>query len=271
MNMHAPSTDRTATVPPASRAGAGGVHGGADGVHTVSTAGTPPVHGAQGGRPTAYDATRDRVERYFDGSATKVWEQLTSDAQVSRIRATVRAGRDRMRAVMLGQLPRDLRGARVLDAGCGTGAGAAALAARGADVVAIDISPRLVEIAARRLPEDLPGQVEFRAGDMLSADLGRFDAVLAMDSLIYYGERDLVAALDALSARSPRLVFTVAPRTPLLMAMWQAGRLFPKSDRSPSMVPHSARRLAARVSGDLRPVERVSSGFYISHCLEVAA
>ena len=68
-----------------------------------------------------YSATRDRVEQYFDRSATKVWERLTSDAPVSRIRQTVREGRDKMRALMLGRLPSDLRGARVLDAGCGAG------------------------------------------------------------------------------------------------------------------------------------------------------
>jgi len=48
-----------------------------------------------------YAATRDRVEDYFDRTATKTWERLTSDAPVSGIRATVRAGRDRMRALML--------------------------------------------------------------------------------------------------------------------------------------------------------------------------
>ncbi|MCA3514406.1 MAG: RsmD family RNA methyltransferase, partial [Rhodobacter sp.] len=83
---------------------------------------------------TDYLATRDRVEDYFDRSATRVWERLTSDAPVSRIRQTVREGRDRMRATMLSRLPEDLTGARVLDAGCGTGQMTAELAARGAEV-----------------------------------------------------------------------------------------------------------------------------------------
>jgi magnesium-protoporphyrin O-methyltransferase len=34
------------------------------------------------------------------------------------------------------------------------------------------------------------------------------------------------------------------------------------------MIPHSTAKLAARVDG-LRPVERVSRGFYISECIEV--
>src|SRR6056297_1012997 len=114
-----------------------------------------------------YGATRDRVEDYFDRTATKTWERLTSDAPVSGIRQTVREGRDRMRAIMLSRLPEDLTGQRVLDAGCGAGQMTAELAARGADVVAIDISPSLVEIAEKRLPEHLAPRVTFTSGDML--------------------------------------------------------------------------------------------------------
>ena len=220
--------------------------------------------------PTTYDATRDRVAGYFDGTATRVWERLTSDAPVSRVRATVRAGRDSMRALMLARLPDDLRGARVLDAGCGTGAATAELAARGAQVVAVDISPRLLEIGADRLDPRLRDRVEFRAGDMLDPALGRFDAVIAMDSLIYYTESDLRRALSGLAARSGQTVFTVAPRTPLLMAMWHAGRLFPRSDRSPTMIPQDWQRLGQGLPS-LGRVGRVARGFYISECLELRA
>ncbi|MGR3491498.1 MAG: methyltransferase domain-containing protein, partial [Shimia sp.] len=130
--------------------------------------------GAHRADASSYALTRARVEDYFDRSATKVWEQLTSDAPVSRIRATVRAGRDRMRDLMLSRLPEDLTGARILDAGCGTGAASQALAERGATVVGVDISPSLTEIAAKRMPEHLRDRVTFEAGDML-ADRGTFD------------------------------------------------------------------------------------------------
>ncbi|MCL4145752.1 UNVERIFIED_CONTAM: hypothetical protein GTU68_049658, partial [Idotea baltica] len=130
-----------------------------------------------------YEATRDRVETYFDKSATKVWERLTSDAPVSGIRATVRAGRDRMRDVMLGELPTDLRGARILDAGCGTGAMSVELAQRGAQVVAVDIAPELIKIAEARCPDHLRKNIEFHAGDMLHRSHGAFDHAVAMDSM----------------------------------------------------------------------------------------
>jgi len=222
---------------------------------------------------TEYAATRDRVEHYFDRTATKVWERLTSDAPVSGVRATVRAGRDRMRALMLSQLPDDLRGARILDAGCGTGAMAVELAQRGADVVAVDISPALVEIGAKRMPAGLPGKITWVAGDMLDATQGHFDHALAMDSLIYYNAPDIAALLDRASARiNGKFVFTLAPRTPALMLMWRAGKLFPAADRSPVMIPHTTAGVAdalrkAGVKGALRDIERVKSGFYISTAL----
>jgi magnesium-protoporphyrin O-methyltransferase len=215
-----------------------------------------------------YAATRARVEDYFDRTATQTWERLTSDAPVSRIRQTVREGRDLMRAAMLARLPADLSGARVLDAGCGPGVMTAELAARGATVVAVDIAPQLLAIAEARLAPAHRGRVSFHAGDMTDAAHGAFDAVLAMDSLIYYGEADLLASLDRLSARAPQVVFTVAPKTPLLTLMWGAGKLFPRADRSPTMVPHAHRRLSARMAG-LTHIGRVARGFYISDCLEV--
>lgn len=214
----------------------------------------------------AYAATRARVEGYFDRTATATWARLTSDAPVSRIRQTVRAGRDAMRAAMLARLPADLTGARVLDAGCGPGVATAELAARGADVVAVDIAPRLIEIAEARLPAHLAPRVTFAAGDMLE-HRGRFDAVIAMDSLIYYAEPDLLAALDRLAGMAPQTVFTVAPRTPALMVMWTLGRAFPRSDRSPVMVPQAHARLT-RARPGVRHVTRIARGFYISDCLE---
>lgn len=216
-----------------------------------------------------YAFTRDRVETYFDRTATRTWERLTSHEKVSRIRETVRQGRDRMRALILSRLPQDLRGARVLDAGCGTGAMAQELALRGAQVTAVDISPQLIEIAKLRLHPALTDNVDFHAGDMSDPALGRFDFALAMDSLIYYRDADIGRVIDSLASRTAQsIVFTVAPRTPFLMAFWTLGKLFPRSDRSPTMVPHDAARLARHCPGTLTRVGRVTSGFYISDCLE---
>ena len=226
-----------------------------------------------------YLAKRGQLLDYFDRTAVEAWARLTSDAPVSRIRATVRAGRDAMRATILDYLPADLAGARVLDAGCGTGALAVALARRGADVVAIDLSPTLVDLARARAPADLGegstrmGSITFLSGDMLDPALGRFDHAVAMDSLIHYRTADMAEAVAGLAARIERsIVFTFAPRTAALSLMYGAGKMFPKSDRSPAIVPVSPAAIRSRLSGPARSLgrsRRIASGFYISQAQEL--
>ncbi|MEL0210470.1 MAG: methyltransferase domain-containing protein, partial [Novosphingobium sp.] len=150
--------------------------------------------------PNRYDSQREKLAQYFDGTAQKAWIDLTSNAKVSGIRATVRAGRDAMRAQLLGWLPADLRRREVLDAGCGTGSLSVEAACRGAVVTAIDVAQGLVDIAAQRAPSYLGhGRIDWRVGDMLDAGLGSFDHVVAMDSLIHYTLPDMVWALSALT------------------------------------------------------------------------
>jgi magnesium-protoporphyrin O-methyltransferase len=227
---------------------------------------------------STYQQRRNELEAYFDRTAVKAWERLTSNAPVSRVRATVRAGRDEMRATLLSWLPPDLRGARLFDAGCGTGALSVEAAKRGAEVLAVDISPTLVGIAAERLPrEPGMGHIDFRSGDMLDPMHGRFDHVVAMDSLIHYPAADIVRALAALAARTERsIIFTVAPKTPLLGAMHALGKLFPRGDRSPAIEPVSERDLRRRIAMEpqlqawsIGRVSRVSRGFYISQAMEL--
>jgi SAM-dependent methyltransferase len=87
----------------------------------------------------------------------------------------------------------DVRGLRVLDAGCGGGALAAALAGRGATVTGIDLSAGLLEIAARRLGP----AVLLRRADLeepLTFAGGSFDLVVA--SLVLHYLEDWVPTLS---------------------------------------------------------------------------
>ncbi len=160
------------------------------------------------------------------------------------------------------------------------GALAVLAARRGAEVVAIDISPTLVDLARERSPRDLgDGRIDFRVGDMLDPALGRFDHVVAMDSLIHYEAPDIARMLAALADRcQSSMVVTVAPRTLPLTLMHVVGRAFPRGDRAPAIAPVSPkalaremRRAAALDGWRMARQARVSAGFYISHAIEIAA
>ena len=220
-----------------------------------------------------YAASRERLETYFDRTAREAWARLTSDAPVSGIRATVRAGRDAMRATLLSWLPADMTGLRLLDAGCGTGALAVEAARRGAEVVAIDVAAGLVEIARDRAPAAL--RIDWRTGDMRDPSLGTFDHVVLMDSLIHYGASDIADTAAALAERTRgSLLVTFAPATPALRAMHLAGKLFPRGNRSPAIQPVRERRLrellaTAAPSHRVARDRRIGTGFYTSHALEL--
>jgi ubiquinone/menaquinone biosynthesis methyltransferase len=86
------------------------------------------------------------------------------------------------------------RGSRALDLACGTGDIAFALQQRGADVVGLDITPRMVELArAKRTPSSRPS---FLVGDMMALPFAdaSFDVVTTG-----YGIRNVPAIAPALA------------------------------------------------------------------------
>lgn len=286
---------------------------------------------------TSYLERRSQIEAYFDRTAADAWARLTSDAPVSGVRATVRAGREQMRQLLVGWVasaqeathrrvsgPTPAQGVRsvqastglepyrqrsahhgeatgfirdeqpaptggpiagmplyargILDAGCGTGLLAVDCARLGASVTAIDLSPTLVDLARERLPADLaPGSVRLLSGDMLDPALGEFDHLVAMDSLIHYAPEQAVSALVALAPRiGSSMVFTFAPGSLPLRAMIAVGRLFPRGDRSPSIIPVAPERMQRLLGEALGPLgwrlgrsQRVSRGFYTSQAQEL--
>jgi SAM-dependent methyltransferase len=87
--------------------------------------------------------------------------------------------------------------ARVLDAGCGTGRVAIELAARGFDVVGVDLDPVMLDAARLKAPK-----IEWVLGDLAQLRLRReFDAaVLAGNVMLFVGpgtEADVLARVAA--------------------------------------------------------------------------
>jgi predicted TPR repeat methyltransferase len=92
---------------------------------------------------------------------------------------------------------RDGRSAQVVDLGCGTGLVGSALAGTGAEVVGVDLSPRMLDVAAGR-----GVYARLERGELVDV-LARVTAasvlaVLAADVFIYVGNLD--AVFDAVSA-----------------------------------------------------------------------
>jgi magnesium-protoporphyrin O-methyltransferase len=217
-----------------------------------------------------YADRRQWLSEYFDRTAAAAWADLTSDAPVSWIRRTVRAGRDQMRERLLSWLPDDLRGQRILDAGCGTGTLSIALARRGAKVVGIDVAPAMIRVARQRAPADR--RIVFRVGDMLDPGRGNFDVVIAMDSLIHYDVADAIRALVEFGYRTDRMIVTFPPRTMLLSVMHAVGRRFPRADRAPAIRPVSERALRSApslLSWPIARTARISRGFYTSQAYDL--
>lgn len=224
-----------------------------------------------------YRTRRAWVQDHFDRGTAAAWAQLTSDARVGGVRTRVRAAREQMRATIGAWLPADLSGQRVLDAGCGTGPLSLELARRGAQVVAVDLAGRLLEVARERTPPELAGSIDFRIGDMLDAALGTFDHAVAMDSLIHYAVEDVVGALGELAPRVRRsLLFTFVPYTPVFALARALARVLPHAQRPPAVEPVSETVVRARLAAEPRlagwcvtRTARVRGIFYRSQAVEL--
>jgi len=83
----------------------------------------------------------------------------------------------------------DVRGRRILDAGCGSGPLAAELVARGADVTGFDGSPAMIDLARRRLGATVPLTVHDLAEPLPYEDES-FDVVVASLVLHYLEDWD---------------------------------------------------------------------------------
>ena len=74
------------------------------------------------------------------------------------------------------------RGARVLDAGCGTGRVGGALAASGHDVTGVDLDPELIEEARRNFADP-----RWQVGDLSELDLPeRFDVIVCAGNVMTF-------------------------------------------------------------------------------------
>jgi SAM-dependent methyltransferase len=94
---------------------------------------------------------------------------------------------------LLNRFAEEVRGrGRVADLGCGPGHVARYLHEQGADVLGIDLSERMIEVARRRNPG-----IDFRAGDMTRLDLpdAALAGVVAFYSIVHFEPSELSPVL----------------------------------------------------------------------------
>ena len=149
----------------------------------------------------------DRARSYFDALAPeynrafKLTGRNPFSALINRFfRGPTFADRMRKLESLLGRL--GMKDARLLDLGCGSGQVSLLAASMGAKVQAIDIAPRMLEIArdsARRA--GLDGQIVFSQGDIAVCPLGEADVVLLVGVIEYYQDFAPVVARAAAVAK----------------------------------------------------------------------
>jgi 2-polyprenyl-6-hydroxyphenyl methylase/3-demethylubiquinone-9 3-methyltransferase len=115
-----------------------------------------------------------------------------------------------------------LRGARVLDVGCGGGLLSEALAGEGADVVALDLAPELIEIARLHLLES-GRKVDYRLQpvEALAGELpAGFDAITCMEMLEHVPDpASVLRACADLLKPGGKLFLSTLNRTPQAFAV----------------------------------------------------
>ena len=115
-----------------------------------------------------------------------------------------------------------LRGARVLDVGCGGGLLSEALAREGAQVTALDLSSDLIEIARLHLLES-GLQVDYRLQSveaLAEAMPGTFDAITCMEMLEHVPDPgSVLAACEKLLKPGGRIFLSTLNRTPAAFAV----------------------------------------------------
>lgn len=184
-----------------------------------------------------------------------------------------------------------LRGARVLDVGCGGGLLAEAMAREGARVLGLDLSPELVDIAKlHRLESKQNGAVldlEYRVQPveaLADAQPGDFDAITCMEMLEHVPEPgSILEACARLLKPGGRLFVSTINRTPAAFALAIVGAeyvagLLPKGTHDyrtfikPSELTRVLRAVGLEVEDvtglhydPLRKMARVASGTKVNY------
>jgi ubiquinone/menaquinone biosynthesis C-methylase UbiE len=150
--------------------------------------------------PTTWPFLRPLMRAQFDRLAPR-WDSMRGPESLAAYEAALAAV--------------DPAPGRALDLGTGTGEGALAIARRfgAAEVVGVDLSEPMLEIARRKAPPELGTRVRFETADASALPYGdaSFDLVAHANMIPFFGEVERVLAPGGWAL----FAFSSGPQTPI--------------------------------------------------------
>jgi magnesium-protoporphyrin O-methyltransferase len=158
------------------------------------------------------------------------------------------------------------KGARILDAGCGTGLFSIRLAKAGYKVTSVDIASQMVNKAKEEATrQGVEKNITFEVNTLESVR-GTYDAVVCFDVLIHYPAEGFAQAYRNLSSLTKgSVIFTYAPYNKILALQHWIGGYFPKKERRTTiqMIRDEEMQSAMQRAGmQVKKREKISFGFY---------
>jgi magnesium-protoporphyrin O-methyltransferase len=178
--------------------------------------------------------TGSRVKQYFETSGFSRWSAIYGSGEIPPIWKVIRDGHQRSMETVVSWVATG-KGHTALDAGCGTGNLATALAHHGFEVDAFDISAPMIHFAkyinAGRTKGIPP---RFVSGDIaaLAERERQYDVVACLDVLFHYPYEEVADMLRRLAALSTyKVVGSFALRTPANDFWMKVGQRFHAKNR----------------------------------------
>jgi magnesium-protoporphyrin O-methyltransferase len=242
-------------------------------LRTAATTATPGTRVPSFGASTA-SAVGERVQRYFETSGFSRWTAIYGNGDIPPIWKVIRDGHQRALDTVVAWVGHD-ENVTALDAGCGTGTLAIALADQGYEVDGFDVSAPMVHFAkyinsgrTRKTPPT------FTVGDIgaVEGTARTYDLVCCLDVLFHYPVEEASAMLARLAKLSnQKLVASFALRTMMNDFWMKVGTKFHSKNRMTKLFMFSYDEIAALMAANgfkITRTRRVKFFFYDSFVFE---
>jgi magnesium-protoporphyrin O-methyltransferase len=215
------------------------------------------------------------VQDYFNSTGFERWRRIYGDGEVNKVQLDIRTGHQQTVDTVISWLTADgnLAGLTIGDAGCGVGSLSIPLAQAGAQVVACDISEKMVA-AAKEIATETLGNANNPS--FIVQDLEHFNhrghTIVCLDVLIHYPQEqaaEMIAHLSSLA--ESRLILSFAPKTCLLTILKKIGSFFPGASKATRAYQHRTADIIKILESNGLKVQRqttIGTKFYFSRLLE---